>query len=151
MSPRRSNTSVRPSGETSTELQVLVVVSKLTLRASGRGLLMSAATSTFSGAARAVTGSSAYPACAVPSTRQNKNRVELACIVLSPSLRICPGLFPFCRIHARFYHEVNADSVRGHCGQMVRTKHGGAISGRALKRANSRSFGVARSLLRIQD
>jgi hypothetical protein len=41
--------------------------------------------------------------------------------------------------------------VRGQCGQMVLTKHGGAISVRALKRANSWSFGVARSLLRIQD
>lgn len=39
--------------------------------------------------------------------------------------------------------------VRGQCGQMVQTKRGGTISGRALKKANSWFFGVARSLLRI--
>ena len=47
MSPRMSQTSVCPSGETSTEDQVASLVVKASRRASGRGLLMSAAGSVF--------------------------------------------------------------------------------------------------------
>src|SRR6185295_14727844 len=47
MSPRRSKTSVLPSGETSTDIHVPSRASNSTTRASGRGVLMSAAGSFF--------------------------------------------------------------------------------------------------------
>ena len=47
MSPSRSNTIVCPFGETSTEDHVASLVVKAILRASGRGVLMSAAGSGF--------------------------------------------------------------------------------------------------------
>src|SRR5262245_61720524 len=48
-SPSRSNRIVDPSGDASTETQVPAEVSNASLRASGRGALMSAATSFFAG------------------------------------------------------------------------------------------------------
>ncbi len=56
MSPRMSRTSVRPSGDTSTDTQVASLVVNAILRASGRGVLMSAAGSVLAGVSAARTG-----------------------------------------------------------------------------------------------
>ena len=86
MSPSRSKTSVWPSGDTSTDIQVPSLVSKASLRASVRGLLMSAATSGFFSFAASGAGSLASAGAAsvrAESVRKPSSRLRIGSSIVS--------------------------------------------------------------------
>src|SRR5215468_3599293 len=87
MSPRRSKTSVLPSGDASTDIQVPSVASKAILRASARGLLMSRAMSGFLSFVSVFAGSLAAALVAAdPVSRATVRKIRSASR-MSPPLR----------------------------------------------------------------